>query len=55
MAEKDHNEKLIGKLIRKRKAENDAFLKLLTAMESKATAPADAASKQKQKPTHLTD
>jgi hypothetical protein len=55
MAEKDDSEKLIGKLIRKRKAENDAFLKLLTAMESKAVAPVNTGSKRKHKPTHLTD
>jgi hypothetical protein len=54
MAEKDDSENLIGKLIRKRKAENDAFLKLLNAMESKAVAPVTG-SKRKQKPTHLTD
>ena len=55
MAEKDDNEKLIGKLIRKRKAENDAFLKLLTAMESKAAAPVKDESKRNQKPTQLND
>jgi hypothetical protein len=35
MEKKDENEKLIGKLIKKRKAENDAFIKLLNAMEIK--------------------
>lgn len=37
MEKKDENEKLIGKLIKKRKAENDAFIKLLNAMETKGT------------------
>ena len=35
MEEKNDSEKLIGKLIKKRKEENDAFVKLLTAMETK--------------------
>ena len=35
MSEKEDKEVLIGKLIRKRKAENDAFQKLLTAIESR--------------------
>jgi hypothetical protein len=35
MEEKGKNEQLIDKLIRKRKQENDAFLKLLNAMENK--------------------
>jgi hypothetical protein len=34
MDEKNDNEKLIGKLIKKRKAENDAFTKLLNAMKT---------------------
>lgn len=35
MSAKDDIERRIGKLIRQRKAENKAFLKLLNAMESK--------------------
>lgn len=36
MNEKEDNEKLIGKLIKKRKEENEAFMKLLNAMDIKA-------------------
>lgn len=36
MSVKDDIERRIGKLIRQRKAENEAFLKLLNAMESKS-------------------
>lgn len=35
MEERQDSEKLIGKLIKKRKAENEAFMKLLNAMEGK--------------------
>jgi len=35
MEEKGKNEELIDKLIKKRKEENDAFIKLLSAIESK--------------------
>lgn len=35
MEEKNKDEQLIGKLIRKRKQENDAFQKLLKALEGK--------------------
>jgi hypothetical protein len=37
MEEGKDSEKLIGKLIKKRKAENEAFMKMLNAMENKAT------------------
>ena len=35
MEDKDKNEELIEKLIEKRKLENDAFIKLLSAIENK--------------------
>jgi hypothetical protein len=35
MKEKEDSEKLIGKLMKKRKEENEAFIKLLHAIESK--------------------
>lgn len=35
MEEKGKSEQLIDKLIRKRKEENDAFMKLLNAIENK--------------------
>ena len=35
MEEKGKNEQLIDKLIKKRKQENDAFMKLLNAIENK--------------------
>ena len=35
MEEKAKSEQLIDKLIKKRKQENDAFIKLLSAMENK--------------------
>ena len=38
MEDKDKNEELIEKLIEKRKQENDAFIKLLSAIESKGSA-----------------
>ena len=37
MEDKGKNEQLIDKLIRKRKEENDAFIKLLQAIETKGT------------------
>jgi hypothetical protein len=37
MEEKRKSEQLIDKLIKKRKQENDAFIKLLNAIESKTT------------------
>ena len=36
MEDKDSNEEMIEKLIEKRKQENDAFIKLLNAIESKS-------------------
>lgn len=38
MENPQESEKLIGKLIKKRKTENEAFIKLLNAMESKGNA-----------------
>jgi hypothetical protein len=35
MEEKNNSEQIIGKLIKKRKQENDAFQKLLRALEGK--------------------
>lgn len=37
MEGKGKNEQLIDKLIKKRKQENDAFMKLLNAIENKTT------------------
>lgn len=37
MEEKGKNEQLIDRLIKKRKQENDAFMKLLHAIENKTT------------------
>jgi hypothetical protein len=51
MAEKKKDEELIDKLIKKRKEENDAFMKLLSAIE-KGTEP-KAKEKTKGKPTAL--
>lgn len=50
MKEKDSNEKIIGKLIKKRKQENDAFMKLLSAIETKGHADATSKTKGKTKP-----
>jgi hypothetical protein len=47
MKEKDDNEKLIGKLIKKRKQENEAFIKLLSAMETKQGLPEKSKSNKK--------
>jgi hypothetical protein len=49
MEEKGKNEQLIDKLIKKRKQENDAFIKLLNAMESKGNENHECA-KDKAKP-----
>jgi hypothetical protein len=48
MEENVKSEELIDKLIKKRKEENDAFLKLLQAMNSK-TGPLDNKSKISKK------
>ncbi len=51
MEEKGKNEQLIDKLIKKRKQENDAFIKLLHAMETKGNAEGENAKlKGKNKP-----
>ena len=48
MKEKEDNEKLIGKLIKKRKEENKAFVKMLNALESKApSVPTNSKSNSK--------
>jgi hypothetical protein len=47
MEDKQDNERLIGKLIKKRKAENEAFVKLLNAIEGKGLA-LDGAPKNKR-------
>lgn len=46
MEESQENEKLIGKLIKKRKAENEAFIKLLNAIEGKSNVKEDLAIKR---------
>jgi hypothetical protein len=48
MEEKGKNEQLIDKLIKKRKQENDAFVKLLNAIETKGNENHEA-SKDKRK------
>ena len=49
MEESQENEKLIGKLIRKRKQENEAFMKLLTAIETMGIASHEELPKIKRK------
>jgi hypothetical protein len=49
MKPKDENEKLIGKLIKKRKQENEAFIKLLSAIEIKDQANEEKKTKGKTK------
>jgi hypothetical protein len=48
MDQKNKNEELIDKLIKKRKQENDAFQKLLNAMNSKKIEPAVRAKEKKK-------
>lgn len=48
MDKHDKDEKLIGKLIKKRKEENDAFIKLLSAIES-SNKPSDDKDSKKTK------
>ena len=48
MADNGKDEELIGKLIKKRNEENDAFLKLLSAIEKGGTAIQPAKSKPKE-------
>jgi regulator of sigma D len=51
MEEKGKSEQLIDKLIKKRKQENDAFMKLLIAIETKGNENHEAAkNKRKSKP-----
>ena len=47
--EENESEKIIGKMIRKRKEENEAFLKILSAMESKPKEDAPKQEKKKKK------
>ncbi len=49
MEDKEENEKLIGKLIKKRKAENEAFVKLLNAIDKRGIA-LDYTLKNKRNP-----
>ena len=49
MEESQENEKLIGKLIKKRKQENEAFMKLLTAIETMGIASTPEPPKAKRK------
>lgn len=51
MEEKGKSEQLIDKLIRKRKQENDAFIKLLNAIETKGNEENESA-KSKKKTKH---
>lgn len=41
MEEKSKSEEMIDKLIKKRRLENDAFLKLLNAMSNKSNEPSE--------------
>jgi hypothetical protein len=51
MDEQGKSEKIIDKLIKKRKQENVAFIKLLQAIESKGSSThEDAKPKEKNKP-----
>ncbi|HNP18700.1 MAG TPA: hypothetical protein PKL31_09725 [Fulvivirga sp.] len=47
MANEEEDKKLIGRLINQRKKENDAFIKLLNAMEVKMD-PHQSKSKEKK-------
>ena len=49
MESKGKNEELIDKLIKKRKQENDAFIKLLSAIESKTVTNEKQRSEGKNK------
>lgn len=49
MEEKGKTEQLIDKLIKKRKLENDAFIKLLSAMEGKTITHEKGKSEGKNK------
>lgn len=49
MEEKNDSEKLIGKLIKKRKEENSAFIKLLSAMEKTGSMKNSPKPKKKTK------
>jgi hypothetical protein len=49
MEEKQDSEKLIGKLIRKRKEENKAFAKILSALEKPGDGTATRKSNSKSK------
>jgi hypothetical protein len=49
MKEAGKNEQMIGRLIKKRKEENDAFIKLLHAIENKTNAITAKKSKGKPK------
>lgn len=49
MEDKQDSERLIGKLIKKRKAENEAFVKLLNAIDNRGIA-LDYAPKKKPNP-----
>ena len=48
MKEENNSDEVIGKLIKKRQQENEAFLKLLSAMESKSK-PSDKPKSKKKK------
>ena len=48
MEDKQDSERLIGKLIKKRKAENEAFTKLLNAMESTGSAQEEQPQKKRK-------
>jgi hypothetical protein len=49
MESKEDNKQLIDQLIKKRKQENDAFIKLLSAIENKTTNDEKQKSERKNK------
>lgn len=50
MEPENEDERLIGRLIRKRKTENEAFLKLLHAIETERSHPRKKSKPKKPKP-----
>jgi hypothetical protein len=54
MEEKDDSEKLIGKMIKKRKVENKAFTKILNAIEPKPNGTDESPSSSKNSKSNKT-
>jgi hypothetical protein len=53
MEEREDNEKTISKLIKKRKEENEAFMKLLNAVENKGPLPVEEKKVKTKKKSKL--